>query len=363
LPIKLKKQSNFFKFYGGPMVPTFPIYAQFNITDQHNMHKRALPLIPILGAQAFGTAGANIGSSVVHGGAPLSWFGKPLGAVFRFAGAADVQRIVTQLTTVSTALQYLQVDSIDTRQAVNDMAAAQNVFNQKILKAFHATKAVMLEIDLKSFIRYLVTVIDSHAHKITTIGLAASTGRATSLALTSTELSIVADRLLKMKNIQLLTDLEQVKTSMLKLNKKTMLMFCIPILIDENLYHFYKVDAIPLFKNNTMYIPDIGAQFIGISKSGCNYVTVTAEEYTRCTTDPSRCTVSSPSYPMTSEEHCSVTTYVIGNMTRALIESDKPPIRYVHISGNHTIFLVPKETIVYIKCDDPNSSHGHWKQH
>jgi hypothetical protein len=243
------------------------------------------------------------------------------------------------------------------------MAAAQNVFNQKILKAFHATKAVMLEIDLKSFIRYLVTIIDSHAHKITTIGLAASTGRATSLALTSTELSIVADKLLKMKNIQLLTDLEQVKTSMLKLNKKTMLMFCIPILIDENLYHFYKVDAIPLFKNNTMYIPDIGAQFIGISKSGCNYVTVTAEEYTRCTTDPSRCTVSSPSYPMTSEEHCSVTTYVIGNMTRALIESDKPPIRYVHISGNHTIFLVPKETIVYIKCDDPNSSHGHWKQH
>jgi hypothetical protein len=107
-------------------------------------------------------------------------------------------------------LTSLQVDSIETRQAVNGMAAAQKVFNQNILKAFHATKAVMLEIDLKSFIRYTKTVIDSHAHKITTIGLAASTGRATSLALTSTELSIVADRLLITKNIQLLTDLEQV---------------------------------------------------------------------------------------------------------------------------------------------------------
>jgi hypothetical protein len=339
------------------MAPTFPIYAQFNMTDHHSMHKRALPLIPILGALAVGTAGANIGSSVVNGGAPLSWFGKPLGAMFGFADAADVQRIVTQLTTVSTALTSLQVDSMETRQAINDMAAAQRVFNQKILKAFHATTAVMLEIDLKSFIRYLITVIDSHAHKITTIGLAASTGRATSLALTSTELAIVADRQLKTKNIKLSTNLEQVKMSMLKLNKKIMLIFNIPILVEENLYHFYKVDAIPLFENNTMYIPEIDAPFIGISKSGSDYVTVTAEEYTRCTTDPSLCTVSSPSYPMTSEAHCSVTTYVTGNMTCALIESDKPPIRYVHISGNHTIFSVPEETLVYIKCDDPKSAH------
>jgi hypothetical protein len=137
---------------------------------------------------------------------------------------------------------------------------------------------------------------------------------------------------------------------MLKLNKNIMLIFNIPILIDENLYHFYKVDAIPLFENHSMYIPDIDAQFIDISKSGSNYVIVTAEEYTRCTTDPSRCTVS-------SEAHCSVTTYVTGNMTCALIESDKPPIRYIHISGNHTNVSIPEETMVYIKCDDPNSSH------
>jgi hypothetical protein len=353
----IPKWSNFFKFYGGPMAPTFPIYAQFNMTDHHSMHKRALPLIPILGALAVGAAGANKGSSVVNGRAPLSWFCKPQGAMFGFADAADVQRIVTQLTTVSTALTSLQVDSMETRQAINDMAIAQRVFNQKILKAFHATTAVMLEIDLKYFICYLITVIDSYSHKITTIGLAGSTGRARSLALTSTKLSIVADRQLKTKNIKLSTDLEQVKMSMLKLNKKIMMIFNIPILVEENLYHFYKVDAIPLFGNNTMYIPEIDAPFIGISRSGNDYVTVTAEEYTRCTTGPSLCTVSSPSYPMTSEAHCSVTTYVTGNMTCALIESYKPPIRYVHVSGNHTIFSVPAETLVYIKCDDPRSTH------
>ena len=232
------------------------------------------------------------------------------------------------------------------------MAAAQKVFNQKILQAFHATTAVML----KSFIHYLITVKDSHARKIMTKGLAPSTGRATSLALMSTELFIIADRLLKTKNVQLSTDLEQVKMLMLKLNKKIMLIFNILILIKENLCHFYKVDAIPLFDNNMMYIPEIDAPFIGILKSGSDYATVTAEEYTLCTTDPSLCTVSSLSYPMSSKAHCSVTTYVTGNMASDLVESDKPTIPYANISGNHTIFVVLKETLIYIN-DDPQTTH------
>jgi hypothetical protein len=107
-----------------------------------------------------------------------------------------------------------------TGQAINDMATAQKVLNQKILKAFHSTTAVMLGIVLKFFIHYLITVIGSHVHKITTIGLAASTGRATSLAITSTKLSIVANQQIKMKNTQLSTELKQFKMSMLKLNKK-----------------------------------------------------------------------------------------------------------------------------------------------
>jgi hypothetical protein len=111
---KTQKRSNLFQFYGGPMSPTFPIFAQFDMSDQHNMHKRAIPLIPVLGALAVGTAGAIIGTSVVNGGAPLSWFGKPLGAMFGFGDVADVQQILTQLTTVSTVLQSLQVASKET---------------------------------------------------------------------------------------------------------------------------------------------------------------------------------------------------------------------------------------------------------
>ena len=44
-------------------------------------------------------------------------------------------------------------------------------------------------------------------------------------------------------------------------------------------------------------------------------------------------------------------------MTCALLESDKPALRYIHIKGNHTIFSVPEETQVYIKCDDPSKKH------
>ena len=63
--------------YGGPVSPTYPVYNFFNMKGVHQMQKRALPLIPILGKLAAATVGANVGTSIINGGAPLSCFGKP----------------------------------------------------------------------------------------------------------------------------------------------------------------------------------------------------------------------------------------------------------------------------------------------
>jgi hypothetical protein len=43
-------------------------------------------------------------------------------------------------------------------------------------------------------------------------------------------------------------------------------------------------------------------------------------------------------------------------MASDLVESDKPTIPYANISGNHTIFVVLKETLIYIN-DDPQTTH------
>ena len=338
--------------YGGPVSPVYPVYDLFNMTGTHQMNKRAIPLIPILGTLAAATVGANVGSSIINGGAPLSWFGKPLGKLLGFANTDEVNAIIDQLSVHATAIDTLHFNDMETRATVNEIISSKKKFEEKIAKTFKAASAVMLEADLRSYLRYLIALLESSSNKYVLVTLSASTGKASPLAITQKEITIIADRILKEKGIKLSTDISQIKMSMIKNGAQIQLVFDIPILIEQNLYHFYKVDAIPLFENGTTYIPELDAPFLGISKTGSAYVTLSSDEFTRCTTDPSLCTVSSPTNPMTSKAHCTVTTYITGNMTCTLIESEKPPVRFIHIKGNHTIFSVPEKTMVYIKCND-----------
>ena len=341
--------------YGPPVSPTHAIYYALNMSGGHVIHTRALPLLPILGTLAFGTGAANVGHSLITGGAPLSWFGKPMGKLFGFATEEQLSALNEKLNTHATSISNLHLDNVETRKTVNEVIDTQERMNKKISQAFKAATAVMLESDIRSYLRHLIALLETNSNKIVILGLAASTGKTPASALSQQELSDIADRALKEKGIKLSTDLSLVKLSMLKVDSKLTLVFDIPIIVEENLYHFYKVDAIPLFENNTMYLPELDAPYLGISKSGSSYITPTQEEFTRCTTDPSLCSISSLTNPMTSTAHCTVTTYITGNMTCALLESDKTPLRYIHIKGNKTIYSVPEETLVYIKCDDMKS--------
>ena len=280
------------------------------------------------------------------------WFGKPLGKLFGFANTDEVNAIIEQLSVHATAIDTLDFNDVKTRQTVNEIITSKKKFEEKIAKMFKATSAVMLEADLCSYLHYLIALMESSSNKYVFVTLSASTGKASPLAITQKELAAIAYRILKEKGIKLSTDINQIKMSMIKNGEQIQLDFDIPILIKQNLYHFYKVDAIPLFKNGTTYIPELDALFLIISKTGSAYVTLSLDEFTRCTTDPLLCMVSSPTNPMTSKAHCTVTTYITGNMTCTLIESDKPPVRFIHIKGNHTIFLVPEKTMVHIKCND-----------
>ena len=338
--------------FGGPVAAVYPMYAALNISGRLHRQERALPLIPVLGALFGGTAAANVGTSIVSGGAPLSWFGKPLGKLFGWANENDILALAKQLEAHAISIDSLQLSDIEVRKTVNELIDSYKKFNDRVAASFEVAAAVMLEEDLKSFIRFLIAMLELHVQKIALIGVAASTGTATALALSQTELNSIAERAMAEKGIKLSTDLSSVKMSMMKVEDELKLIFEIPIMREETLYHFHRVDAIPLFENGTTFLPEIDAEFLGISKSGSSYVTLSSDEFARCTTDPSLCTVSSPINPMTSKAHCTITTYITGNMTCALIESDKPPQKYIHTKGNHTIFSVPEPTTVFIKCDD-----------
>ena len=329
-------------------------FKNFNlkISDSHPRQKRALPLLPLLGTIVATTIGANVGTSIVNGGAPLSWFGKPLGKLFGFANADEIRALNDKVDLHASAIEALHISDLQTRKTVNEIIEVQSQFEKRVHTAFKAVTAVMLEADLRSFIQYQINLLETNSNKIVLIGLSASTGKASTLALTQNELNQIVERVHKEKGIKLTNDFDSIKMSMIKIGTTLKLIFDIPIIAEDNLYHFYKVEAIPLFENNTMFMPELDAPFLGISKTGSYYVTLTSEEFTRCTTEPSLCTTSSPANPMTSRAHCTVTTYITGNMTCELVESNKPAVRFIHIKGNHTIFSVPEPTLVYIKCND-----------
>ena len=203
--------------YGGPVSPLYPVYDLFNMTAVHQLNKRALPLLPILGELAVATGGANIGTYIVNGRAPLSWFGKPLGKLFGFANTDEVNAIIEQLSGHATAIDTLHFNDVETRQTVNEIITSKKKFEEKIAKTFKAASAVMLEADLRSYLRYLIALLESSSNKYVLVTLSALTGKASPLAITQKELAAIADCILKEKGIKLSTDINQIKMPMIKI--------------------------------------------------------------------------------------------------------------------------------------------------
>ena len=99
-------------------------------------------------------------------------------------------------------------------------------------------------------------------------------------------------------------------------------------------------------------IPEIDAQHIAISKSGSSYITLSADEYTQCTTDTRHCEASSLISPISNTAHCVIKTYTTQSLSCPLVETNRTPTPTVHLNGNKTIYSVPEETTLYIKCRD-----------
>jgi hypothetical protein len=108
----------------------------------------------------------------------------------------------------------------------------------------------------------------------------------------------------------------------------------------------------PIFAGSKTMIPELDAQYIAISKSGANYITLTIDEYSQCTTDTNHCEASSLIAPISATAHCVITTYTTQALSCPLLESNRLPAPAIHINGNKTIYSVPEETTLYIKCRD-----------
>ncbi len=334
-------------------------------SSSHNLsrHIRAIGLLPVVATTFGGTMVGNAISSAYSGDAPLSWFGDTLGPLFGFATKKEVKRQFDHITHISTEVQALKMGGLELEKAVNAVNKRVDHYGEVVISGMKATMTLMMEMDLKALARYMIVLLTANTNKYSNLYLAASNGKNVPSGLSPSELKAVADRVKADKGIVLSTDLRQVGTLLMVVDNEIQLIFKVPILDDNQLFHFYSVLPIPIFSNDTTsgnittLVPELDAEYIGISKSGTSYIVVSSAEFSRCTTTPHLCQISSPILPMNKAAHCIVSTYVSDKLTCPLVEVDSKPIPFMHIKNNVTIYSMPEPTALFIKCADPSSLH------
>ena len=328
-------------------------------TKQETANETNLPLIlrtkrtpiaplALLGIGLGGAAGANAISSAFTGEAPLSWAGKTLGGLFGIQ--TSTRQDFQALERVSQTIETLSINQKDLATAFNNMNSQMNRVTQSVTGISKATATIVMEQDLKMMIRHMQTLQQLTLQKYAHILLAASLHKTSPYALSQMELDKLAGDM-KIKNgLTLSKDLSQIRTTAYDFEGGIQLVFEVPIIEDANMFNFFRLTPVPTFRDNETFIPDIDTKTIAISKSGSEYLVVEPEEYTRCMTDQYRCRISSPVIPITQSSHCAISTYISQTPTCPMIETKRAPAPFFHITGNRTIFSVPQETTLYVKC-------------
>jgi len=295
------------------------------------------------------TAAANAVSSSITGAAPLSWGGQALGTVFGLK--TDGPEDLRALRSVGQAMEDVTINQNQIANTVNNINKQMGTIANAVDGYTKTTSTILIEQDLKMYIRHLNMVHQHAIQKYVHVLLATSVHQTLPFALSQKELDKVADNLKARKGIILARDLSATRMTGLIIEGELCLQIEIPIINENNLFNFYQVKPAPVF-NNISYLPEVDADAIAISKSGSAYVIINNDEFETCTNRPWQCKVSTPIIPMSQQSHCVTSSCITRQPTCPLEEKEKLLPPFFQIDGNHTIYSVPKETTLYVKCSE-----------
>ena len=264
--------------------------------------KRAIPAgLPLIMA----SSAANVIYSISEGGAPLSWTGAALGAVFGLATSADVKKLEEMLTMQGKTLSSITFNMEANAAIINEMNGAITELQKTVINQQIGMAMTTMEQDLKNIFRQFATNNDVAMLKFANILTAAGNGKAK-------------------KGIKLSTDLSQVKMLISVIDNRIQIFFNIPIEDEDQLFKFFKIMPLPYFQANTTLIPKIDATHIAISKENSEYHLVDADKFNRCVDMPQECRVASPVIPLMESSHCIVKMYTTSQLSCTLNESSLP---------------------------------------
>ena len=327
---------------------------------EHSRHTRAIPLwvAPVAGI----TTGANIVTSLATGDAPLSWFGDIFSSLFGLQTKAQQHEQNKLALKTAEAVEKLSINQKQLNVAINAANARIDTYTKYVMSSHRAVSIIAMEQDLKAMVRHLQLLIDTTLQKVANILVASMTDVISPYALSHEELKRVASDAHTNNKITVSTAYTDTKMKAVVVNNELTLIFQSPIVDESQLYHFYRVKALPVFIQNRTFTPVIDANYIAISHDGSDYISMSSDEFSRCTTTPTQCYVTNPAVPITSNADCSMVTYRDLVMKCPLVETDIVPSPTVHIKDNKVIYSVPSETGLLARCENtkthkPDQAH------
>lgn len=320
------------------------------INEEHPQARtRRTPIGPIaVAGTAFGAT--NAVSSAFTGDAPLSWIGDALGLLLGFPtkNSAEFKQIAKNAKNIDA----LSINQNTLAQSFNFLSKRLNTFGNLILKSFKAAATTNMEQDLKQIVRHMQTIQQLTLTKYANVLMAGQLGKTSPYAITYKELQAQRAQLKIDKGITITDRIEETKSSVAIVNNTIQILIQVPILDEQKLFNFYHIRALPVFKENKTFVPVIDSEYVAISRTGSYYTEVSSAEFTRCVILPDQCQVSSPATPVGSRSMCVINTFIERRQHCPLQEVAKPPEPVILISGNRTIYSVPYETYLYVKCHD-----------
>ena len=270
--------------------------------------------------------------------------------IFGFGTNSQMASKFSKLDQLAVQVEALQINKQEMVKAIQDVNNRLHKQELHLDGVKLAIAAISFEQDLKAQARHIQAVQISNLQKYANIFVAGASNKVSPYALTQRELDKLADTFRRKDGINIMRSLNKIDMNIAIINNELKFYFSIPIIEEDLLFHLYKVTPIPVFTDNKTYVPDIDATNIAISQSGADYITLTDEEYRICTEHNERCKTASLTSPISSSSSCVLSTYT-GNILKCpLKETTLIPSPFFLIKENSTIYSLPQETRIYIKC-------------
>ena len=301
------------------------------------------------------TTTANVISSSVTGDAPLSWLGEAIGYLLGFPTKNSPE--FKQIAKNARNIDILSINQKSIQSTLQYFSKRLSSFGTQLLQTLKAQATLSMEQDLKHMIQHMQGIQQMTLLKYANVLMAGQLGKTSPYAISNKELLAQRQKLREEKGIIITDKIDDTRSIIGILNNTIQILIQVPILDEQKLFNFYHVQALPIFQDNKTYLPDIDAEYVAISKSGSYYADVNSVEFTRCVITPEHCRVSSPATPVGSTPVCTINTFINRKLMCPVVEILAEPHPVILINGNRTIYSVPTETRLYVKCYDHIGSH------